>query len=299
MSQVPLSDNIHPPVSERLFIKYDGSNEQLLEHKIDALAYASSIKGYSIFTSKIIETFLGRHTTINLVAHKEGSFGDILDAIWQSKENIEFVFDILDFCGIDIKTIKKHSGGLLVFLQNAFIKLITDHDGVTESIVKKIQSSTELTNAEKETLISLAEDDDTRKSLDEFTSPLDKNGYNNIVVSHNGLEGYKITSSQRPAFKYTPPDITNEEEFHEVVSIVYISPDLTLWQFKGTRPFWAEITDKDFLNKTKDITPSDLKGRFYSVIGTKITTTNNGKIKGKTKYTITKATEVPRPLDLL
>ena len=118
-------------------------------------------------------------------------------------------------------------------------------------------------------------------------------------MSNESNDEFKITSNQRQAFKYTPPDLTSEESFHEVVSVVYLSPELTKWQFQGSKTFWAEILDKDFLNETKDIAPSDLKGRFYSVIGTRIVVTNNGKIKGKPKYTVTKAIEVPRPLSLL
>lgn len=299
MSQVPLSSGFNSPATERLFIKYDGTNEQLLGHKIDAIAYAVSIKGYSVFTAKIIETFLGRHATVSIAAHKEGSFGDIVDAVWQRKDDISFALAFLGFCRIDIKTVIEHSEKLLITLQTAFIKLITDHDGITEAIVKNIQSSNELTNEEKENCIGLIKEDDTRKSLDEFTSPLDKNGYDIIKIANSNKEEYQITAGQRPAFKYTPPDITSEEDFHEVVNVVYLSPELTKWQFKGTRIFWAEIADKDFLNKTKDTAPSDLKGRFYSVIGTKIITTNNGKIKGAPKYTIIKAIEVPRPLSLL
>ena len=299
MNQIPLENVFKSPYSEKMFIKFSGTDEQLLEHKIDAISYATSIKGYVVFTTKIIEAFLGHNVKISVVAHKEGSFGDIIDAVWQRKDEVGYAIAILDFCGVNLKTITKYSSRLLVALQNAFIKLIIENDGITELIVSKVNSSSELSHIEKEHLINFIKEDELRNSLDEFTSPLDKNGYNNIVVSNESNDEFKITSNQRQAFKYTPPDLTSEESFHEVVSVVYLSPELTKWQFQGSKTFWAEILDKDFLNETKDIAPSDLKGRFYSVIGTRIVVTNNGKIKGKPKYTVTKAIEVPRPLSLL
>ena len=299
MNQVPLENVFKPPFSEKMFIKYSGNDEQLLEHKIDAIAYATSIKGYVVFTTKVIEAFLGRDVKISVVAHKEGSFGDIIDAIWQRKDEIGLVLSILAFCRVDIKTIKKHSGRLLLALQNALIRLIVDNDGVTDLIVSKINASEELSPIEKEALINIIKEDELRNSLDEFTSPLDRKGYKDISVSNESNDEYKVNEEQRYAFKYTSPDVTTDEDFHEVVSVVYLSPELSRWQFHGTKTFWAEILDKDFLNETKDIASSDLKGRLYSVTGVRTTTTNNGKIKGKPKYVISKAVEVPKPLNLL
>lgn len=299
MQQIPLSDDFGGKTSEKIFIRYSGTSEDLSNHEIDASVYAISISGYAAFTKKTIESLLGKDVKIRIVAHKNGSFLDVFNVSWDTVYKVGGVLAIASWLGIDGKLIYKGGKKILVAIQKKITELIIEASGNTDDIIRIIYNAEELSIEEKDALVSIIKDNDVRKGLDGFTSPLDKNGYEKIEISNEDEDSFSVTSSQRYAFKYTPPDVTEEEPYQDTVSIVYLSPELSKWKFQGKRIFWADVYDEEFLKKTKDKKFSELKGRQYFVSGTKTTVRNDGKIKGTPSYTIEKATEVPEQFSIL
>ncbi len=299
MQQIPLSDEFGGQRSEKIFIHYDGTSEDLINHEIDAVAYSLSISGYAAFTKKIVEALFGRDVKVRITAHKDGSFLDIFNISWETVYKVGGVLAIASWLGIDAKLIGKGVKKVLIAAQKKFIDLIIEANGDTDAIVRSIYSIEELTQEEKDLVVSVIKDNDVRKGLDTFTSPLDKIGYDKIEVSNDEQERYQVVSSQRQAFKYIPPDIVEEEPYQDTVSIVYLSPELSKWKFQGKRIFWADVYDEEFLNRTKGKKFSELKGKSYFVTGMKRIVRSDGKIKGTPAYTIDKAIEVPESMSLL
>ena len=299
MQQIPLSDEFGGQCSEKIFIRYSGTSEDLENHEIDASAYAFSISGYAAFTKKTIESLLGKEVKIRIVAHENGSFLDVFNISWDTVYKVGGVLAIASWLGIDGKLIYRGSKKILLAIQKKITELIIESGGSTDTIIREIYNSENLSLEEKDSLVNLIKDNEVRKGLDGFTSPLDKNGYEKIEVSNEEEDSFSVTSSQRYAFKYIPPDIIEEEPYQDTVSIIYLSPELSKWKFQGKRIFWADVYDEEFINKTKDKKFSELKGRQYFVSGIKTTTRNDDKIKGTPSYTIEKATEVPEQLSIL
>ncbi len=299
MQQIPLSEEFGGLCSEKLFIHYEGSDEGLATHEIDAIAYATSIKGYSIFVQKIVESFLGTDVKIRISAHQRGSFIDIFSLSWETVYKVGALMTIASWLGVDAKCIKGNFSTVLIAIQNKFFSLIIDANGDTDIILRYIYSSGELPKEEQEQIASLIKDSDIRNGLDSFTCPLDKQGYDRIIVSDILKYSAQITSAQRHAFQYNPPDVKIEELFQDTVSIVYLSPELSKWQFQGKKIFWADILDENFLNKTKDKKFSDLKGKRYFVSGIKYSTIRDGKVKGKPMHTIDRVVEISEALFLV
>lgn len=299
MQQLPLSDEFGGQHSKKIFIKYDGTDDALAKHEIDVFAYTSSITGYVLFTRKTVEQLLGKNVNAKITAHKEGSFLDVINITWDTVARLNDLAGIAAFFGISAPHIKKSAKKILIAMQRKIAELIVIHSGNTYEIVNSIENSKELPTEVKYALKKIVKDNEARKGLDSFTSPLDKNGYDEIDIYDEENDRFKILSTHRQAFRYTPPDEVFEEPYEDIVSIVYISPELSKWQFKGKRTFWANVSDDDFLKRTKDKKFSELRGRAFSVIGVKTSIMNDGKIKGTPTYTIDKATEVPEQISLI
>lgn len=50
-------------------------------------------------------------------------------------------------------------------------------------------------------IVGIIKDNEVRKGLDSFTSPLDKDGYDKIEISNKDEDMFHVTTAQRPAFK--------------------------------------------------------------------------------------------------
>ena len=84
MQQIPLSDELGGERSEKIFIRYDGTSDDLVNHEIDATAYSLSINGYALFTKRLIESLFGKDVRVRITAHKNGSFLDIFNITWET-----------------------------------------------------------------------------------------------------------------------------------------------------------------------------------------------------------------------
>ena len=280
-------------ISFNLAIDYDGLGE-LLQNEIDATAYATSISGYTKFLKEVLSTISGKDIEIYITSHQEGSFKSILKIGFNIFVGYSAIASVLSFHGYNFDDIKN----IAISYSKEIIQNIIKSSGDTNDIIKKIQNNKNIPESAKNILIDIITNNKARMGLDEFTSPLDKKDYEKITVSTNQENIYTINKDDRKAFKYTPPDIEIEEKFTEVVTILYLSPELTEWKFQGKKMFWAEVKDKDFLNQTKNKTFSQLEGKRYAVSGIVKTIKKEGASKGKSFWSITKATEIQETYEL-
>lgn len=105
MEQIPLSDEFGGQCSEKIYIRYSGTSEELSSHEIDAVSYAISISGYAAFTKKTIETFLGKEAKIRISAHSGGSFLDVINVSWDTVYKVGGILAIASWLGVDGKFI--------------------------------------------------------------------------------------------------------------------------------------------------------------------------------------------------
>lgn len=252
MTQLPLSNEFGGQCSERIFIRYSGTDYYLKNHEIDATSYAVSISGYAIFTKKTVEALLGKEVSVRIAAHQQGCFLDVLNVSWDTIYKVGGILAIASWLGVDAKSIGRATKKVFIALQKKITDLIVVYSGDTDEIIKEIYSSPSLSMEEKDIIVGIIKDNEVRKGLDSFTSPLDKKGYDKIEVSNEDNEGFQVVASHRPAFRYTPPDIIEEEFYQDTVSIIYLSPELSKWKFQGKRIFWADVYDEEFLKNTKN-----------------------------------------------
>lgn len=294
MAQLSLGDSFEYNFQEKLHIKYEGENPELIQHEIDAITYAISIAGYSKFLTLISSKLFERDIEIRISANKPGSFEAMVIVLG----SVGSIASILGWCGIKPSDLKQGFKTFIIAIQKKIVGLLVKNKGDVTLVSKDIDSIPELTEIEKDVIKKLISDNDFRKSLDDFTSPLDRRGYTNIEIANDNRESLNVSSVDRQIFKFVPPDSIEEESFHDIVSIVYLSPDLPVWQFKGQRLFWAEIMDEEFLVKTKNKKPAELKDKKFSVMGSKIITTKGRSGRVSFSWVIDKIYEVndTRPL---
>lgn len=269
-------------------IDYDGFSADLQRHEIDAKSYAISIGGYSRWLHEFLSELFGKNIEIFVVANEEGSFKAVLKSAWRVVAGYSVMAGVLTFHGISFEDIEK----FLISVQKQIVELISDNEGDTEQIIFKINNDKDLSDDLKQLLIKNISNNKARKGLDYFTKPLERHGYEKIKVSTRDEYSFSIYNSQRVAFKYIPPDVVIEEPFSQTVRILYLSPELNEWKFQGTKDFWAEVQDQDFLDRTKNRLFSELQGKYYIVSGTTKTVRKEGAKKGTTTWAIYKVSEL-------
>ena len=266
-------------------IDYDGINPELQVHEIDANLCATSIIGFAKFSQELLTALYGKDVTIRIVASREGSF-KILTKIRSAIGVYGGIVGILAYHGYT----EQEVGKLFNLYSKNIIEYIQEYHGRTHDILECIELD-DLQAQEKDILKSVVANNKARAGLDDFTKPFERNGYDKITVEADNEEVFSITSDQREYFKYEQPDIVVEEEFRERVKIIYLSPELTEWKFHGTKDFWAEVQDEEFLARTKNKLPSELRGKYYIVSGIKRTVKKEGATKGSTTWEIHNAFE--------
>lgn len=260
-----------------LSIDYSGDGE-LQRHEIDAAAYSISINGYARFIKELFFAFSGQNIEIYISAHESSSFKSHLNIAGKFLSAYAIFSGIMPFHGYNATDI----GNLILHYGKEIISKVAEYDGMTKAIILNFTEDELLPYNIKKSIIKIISNNKARSGLDDFTSPLDRQGYEKITVSTPDGDSYFIDKTQRPAFRYIPPDLIEETNFQEVVTILYPSPELTEWKFQGEKAFWAEITDEDFLNRTKNKVFSELKGKKYVVSGIRRTVKKAGAQKGKT-----------------
>lgn len=276
-----------------LNIDYDGNGE-LQRHEIDAAAYSISINGYAKFLRELLTAFSGQDIEIHITAHEDASFKSCLKVIGRFFECYAVVASILSFHGCNPNDI----GNYILHYGNEIISKVAKYNGKTNAIILNFIDDKLLPEAIKTAIINVISSNKARCGLDDFASPLDKRNYERITIYVPNAAPCCIEKTQRPAFKYTPPDLIEEVDFQEVVTILYLSPELTEWKFQGEKAFWAEITDENFLTRTKNKFFSELKGKKYVASGIVRTVKKAGAKKGKTTWIINRAVEVQEPCRL-
>lgn len=268
-------------------VRYDGSDDELKKHEIDATLYSFSIAGYTKFLSEIANSFSTHGVEIYVSAHGAGSFKTIIKVSWNAFLGFSAITSVLGWFSITPQSI----GEVFVLTQDKIIMLIDDCKGNTEAIVNKVLSQDTTSDDFKKFFVTLVKNNKLRKGLDDFTKPLLKTGYDEIHVSSDNETSFTIQKNQRESFEFIPPDVVIENQFSETVKILYLSPELTEWKFHGRKDFWAEVKDIDFLNKTKNKLFSELQGKYYKVSGTVRTTKKEGAQKGTTHWVINKVSD--------
>lgn len=292
MSQLTLFEP--ESVSFIFAIDYEGTGE-LQQNEIDANSYAISISGYAKFITELLTSLTGKNIEVHIKAHEEGSFKSFVKIACRNIFiGYSSIASILSFHGYNYNDIQN----AVMLYSKKIISTVIEYNGKTNLMIMRIIEDKLLPEPVKEMIKKSLSNNKIRCGLDDFTSPLDRHGYKKITVSTNDGNFYVIQEAQRPAFKFTPPDIIEEKYFSETVSILYLSPELTEWKFQGKKEFWAEIKDNDFLTYTKNKLFSDLKGKKYAVSGIIKTIKKAGAKKGKSTYTIHKAIEVQHPHNL-
>ncbi|WP_300710563.1 hypothetical protein [uncultured Desulfovibrio sp.] len=276
-----------------LNIDYDGNGE-LQRHEIDATAYSISINGYTNFLKELLSAFSSQDIQIYITAHENASFKSCLKVVGKFLECYAVAASILSFHGCNPSEI----GNSIIYFGNEIISKVAEYHGNTNAIILHFIEDRLLPEPIKESIIKVVSSNKARSGLDDFTSPLDRIDYDRITISAPNVAACNIVKAQRFAFKYTPPDLIEETDFEEIVTILYLSPELTEWKFQGEKAFWAEITDEDFLNRTKNKLFAELKGKKYVASGIKRTIKKSGAQKGKTTWTIEHAVEVQEPYQL-
>lgn len=278
----------HEFFSKVLTIVFAGDSRELQEYEIDASLFAGSLQGYANYVKSLSRDVLGVELEVTLVASNDGSFKAGLKILGQVATCTATVFSILMFFGIDARTI----GDAFTEVQSTIIQNIKESDEGVHGLIERIRHSNELSKEEKELLINSLLSSEIGESLDEFTKPLNRIGYENISIYFGKSKKVEIMKEDRRHFEYVPPAEESIEFFKDEVEIVYLSPELNRWYFKGTRSFWAEVLDNDFVRKTKDKKPNELKGQKFYAVGRRIISRERGSRRRRTDWEIDSIEEV-------
>jgi len=294
MQQTKLYEKEDEFCSENITVKYDGVNPLLIEHKIDAFDYVTSIGGYAKVLKSLSADLFDTSIQVSIVAEDEGSFETVVSTTVQLVGLVGSICGILSFFKIDADDVL----GALSGIQRALVEEIKNAKGNIDLIVNRIVHSEELDDDEKNKLIDAIYNSGFREGLDDFTRPLDGNGYYSIQVSRHSDENFSISNKERMYFKYVPPAEEHTEPFDDQVEIVYLSPHLNRWQFQGRIEFWADVLDVDFIRLTKDKKPSELEGVKFNAFGRKIITRKAGQKKRTNTWVIDSIKEAPTHMKL-
>lgn len=220
------------------------------KHSIDAELYARSVLGFAKSFKRVNKILLGKITSLEVHAEKPSSFKGVLDYVLSpdGKAEIAFWIAIMSFFGIDAKSLKKVPMMLFEYL----IDLIKKGKGKGSQIRKQIEMS-DFEKEVKNKILQLIESSEFRRSLDEMTYFLQNPALEEMQIKQKDVVNISINKYERPYFISYPEDEVIIESDDKVVSMIYISPEKSKWQFKsGSSQFWADVLDTNFLQKMKD-----------------------------------------------
>ena len=200
----------------------------------------------------------------------------------------------MSFFGIDAKSFAK----VPMLLFELLIDLIKKAKGKKEQLrehIKKLELDKEAT----EKLQRLVENNELRRSLDEMTFLLEFAGLEAMEIQQPGLATVTITKKERPYFIAQPEDEVTVESDDKVVSIIYLSPERSKWQFKsGASEFWAEVLDTKFLDKMQDKNLDEIIDLKFSATVEKTTTKEAHTKQIKVSRTISNFTMFSSPTQI-
>ena len=261
-------DTPQEPPAGSLHLKYTG--EATKKHSINAELYARSLLGFDRSFKRTNKFLLGHTTDLEVHAEESGSFQGVLEYALspQGKAEISFWLARMAFLGIDAKSIAK----VPIKLFKLIIDLIKKAKGRKEQLQQEIRKL-ELEKDVAEKLVRILENNDFRRALDEMTFFLESPGMEEVEITQPDLATVTITKKERPYFVAQPEDEVTVESDDKVVSIIYLSPERSKWQFKsGASEFWAEVLDARFLDKMKDKNLDDILDLKFTATVEKTTT---------------------------
>lgn len=290
-------DSPQGPATGTLNLKYSG--EATEEHSINAELYARSLLGFDRSFKRANKFLLGHATDLEVHAEQPGSFEGLLEyALSQEgKANLSFCLAIMAFFGLDAKSLAKVPMMLFKLLVDIIKKAKGKKGQIREEVTKL-----ELDSETAEKLVRLFENNNFRRALDEMTFFLEQPGLEAVEIRHSELPEVTISKKERPYFIAQPEDEVTVESDDKVVSIIYLSPERTKWQFKsGASEFWAEVEDALFLGKMKDNNLDDISDLKFTATVEKTTTKEARTKQIKVSRTISdfKAYMPPKPLSLI
>jgi len=162
-----------------------------------------------------------------------------------------------------------------------------------------IKNSSDMVDEDKIKLIKILSDENFMESIDNFTSPLDSEGYDQIKVKNREVELFEVVKSHRDFFKFVPQAGEEVEFFDDVVEILYLSPDLIKWKFKGREAFWADVLDRKFIETTGNVKSTELKGVKYFAKGRRVARRKVGGKKWFTTWYIDKIEQQHKQLSII
>ena len=238
----------------QLTITYDGDAVQSNRMAITDLAPAMLSLARLIETSA--ERLTGEAGTVRVEVRadfKSGSFSyeivtTLLDSIRQK------LFDNLSFS--DITIILGLTGASLKGLLHVIRRLrgrrivAIEQDG-PRRLLKLEDGATEVVEAEVQTLLA---DPEVRAYVEGITAPLRKPGYDTFIARADRSEPVVVTRDEAEFFTAPSPSSVQIQDTIRQELVRVLSPDFQTghkWQvaFAGEKPFYAHITDRDFLHR--------------------------------------------------
>lgn len=247
---------------------------------IEATNYATSILGFSTAINRISTKTLGKTTVIKIEEEKNNCWKTICEFFLSA--DVQTVKNIAEWL-IILSIPAHHYNKLPIAMLNYIIDILKKANGKIQKIKSEI-GKLEIPYILKEQLSKLIKDSELREAIDDMTKILELEGIDKISFEQKDYIRHKILKNERPSLIAQPEDETEEEYQEKIVSIVYISPDRTSWKFKDkNKEFWAQVTDKQFLNLLKDKRIEDISDDFYTAtlhtISTKEAGTKRTKIE--------------------
>lgn len=281
--------------SEYFVISYSGHSPVLSSHKIEIREYVASLGGYGGFVGHIAKEILRANVTVSVASEQGGSFESFVHVALETIGTVSSVLGILSFFGFSAKGM----GEALSRIQSGIIEKYIKHYGNIKELIEDINNSPDLADEDKVKLIRALSDEHFMESIDNFTSPLDSEGYNQIKVRNREVELFEVVKSERDYFKFVPQAGEEIEFFDDIVEILYLSPDLTKWKFKGREAFWADVLDRKFIETTGNVKSTELKGVKYFAKGRKVARRKEGGKKWFTTWYIDKIEQQHEQLSML
>jgi len=257
---------------ESYVVKISGRSPVLLSHHIEVREYVNALSGYEGFVRHVARNILRAEVVVSVASEREGSFESHVHVFMEAIGAVSSVLGILSFFGVSAKSM----GQALSGVQSAIISKYIEFSGDLKRVLSGIVEYSNLSDEEKHKLLEALSDESFLESLDQFTSPLDSEGYDLISVYDKDRELFNVRKDDRNYFKYVPPASEKTEFFEDTVEILYISPELIKWKFKGKETFWADVLDNKFLESTSNMKSTELKGVKFVARGRKVSRRKEG-----------------------
>ena len=284
------------PTEGSLILKYSGDATD--QHTIDAEFYARSLLGFGKSFKKANRQLLGIDSSLSVKAERAGSVETLIEFFSQKDVVATAVMlGFLQYFGLDFKTLCK----LPMLVYKLLIDIIKKSKGKKEDIKKKVQEL-QLERSLEEKLLRLLENNQFRRCLDDMTLILELQGIECLEIKQDEAISTQITKKDRPYFVAHPEDEVLTELDDKVISITYLSPEKSKWQFKsGASEFWAVVEDQPFLEEMQNKALEEITELLFvaSVEKTTIKEANTKQVKVSRTITGFRRYEPPKQGSLL